>query len=56
MTRLPRLNLPGIPQHVIQHGNNRHVCFYTEPVFFKLVPRHINFDRLALPQSQLQTG
>ena len=30
MARLPRLNLPGIPQHVIQRGNNRHVCFYTE--------------------------
>ena len=30
MARLHRLNLPGIPQHVIQRGNNRHVCFYTE--------------------------
>ena len=30
MARLPRLSLPGIPQHVIQRGNNRQVCFFTE--------------------------
>jgi len=30
MARLPRLNLPNIPQHVIQRGNNRHACFYDE--------------------------
>jgi len=30
MARLPRLNLPNIPQHVIQRGNNRQVCFFKE--------------------------
>ena len=30
MPRKPRFNLPGIPQHVIQRGNNREPCFYTE--------------------------
>ncbi len=30
MARLPRLNLPGIPQHVIQRGNNKQVCFFTK--------------------------
>jgi putative transposase len=30
MARLPRLNLPNIPQHVVQRGNNRQVCFYYE--------------------------
>jgi len=30
MARLPRLNLPDIPQHIIQRGNNRHVCFFEE--------------------------
>lgn len=30
MARLPRLNFPGIPQHIIQRGNNRQVCFYAE--------------------------
>lgn len=27
MARLPRISPPGIPQHVIQRGNNRQVCF-----------------------------
>lgn len=27
MARLPRFCLPGIPQHVIQRGNNRQPCF-----------------------------
>jgi len=28
MPRKPRFNLIGIPQHVIQRGNNREPCFY----------------------------
>jgi len=27
MARLPRICLPGIPQHIIQRGNNRQPCF-----------------------------
>lgn len=30
MARLPRLNLPNIPQHVVQRGNNRQVCFFND--------------------------
>lgn len=30
MARLPRLNLPNIPQYIIQRGNNRQACFFTE--------------------------
>ena len=30
MPRKPRFNLPGIPQHVIQRGNNRQPCFFAE--------------------------
>ncbi len=30
MARLPRICLPGIPQHIIQRGNNRQVCFASE--------------------------
>jgi putative transposase len=30
MARLPRLNLPNIPQHVVQRGNNRQVCFFNK--------------------------
>lgn len=27
MARAPRLDLPGIPQHVVQRGNDRQACF-----------------------------
>jgi len=27
MARLPRICYQGITQHIIQRGNNRHVCF-----------------------------
>ena len=30
MARKPRINLPGVPQHVIQRGHNREPCFYGE--------------------------
>ncbi len=30
MARLPRLSIAGIPQHIVQRGNNRQVCFFEE--------------------------
>jgi len=33
MARLPRLCLPGIPQHIIQRGTNRQVCFASNEDF-----------------------
>ncbi|OGI56374.1 MAG: transposase, partial [Candidatus Muproteobacteria bacterium RIFCSPHIGHO2_02_FULL_60_13] len=30
MARKPRFSLPGVPQHVIQRGNNREPCFFAE--------------------------
>lgn len=30
MPRKPRFVLPGVPQHLIQRGNNREPCFYAE--------------------------
>ena len=30
MARKPRINLPGVAQHVIQRGNNREPCFFVE--------------------------
>ncbi|MCU7854046.1 MAG: transposase [Candidatus Thiodiazotropha sp. (ex Monitilora ramsayi)] len=30
MPRKPRIYLPGIPCHVIQRGNNRDACFYSD--------------------------
>jgi putative transposase len=28
MPRPVRLNIPGMPQHITQRGNNRQACFY----------------------------
>ncbi len=33
MARLPRICLPGIPQHIIQRGNNRQACFASDEDF-----------------------
>ena len=30
MARLPRIDLPGIPQHIIQRGNDRQPCFFAD--------------------------
>lgn len=30
MPRRPRVALPGVPLHLIQRGNNRQACFYTD--------------------------
>lgn len=29
MPRLPRIDIPGIPQHIVQRGNDRQPCFFT---------------------------
>jgi putative transposase len=29
MARKPHFNIPSIPQHVIQRGNNRDPCFFS---------------------------
>ncbi|WP_077284721.1 transposase [Cognaticolwellia aestuarii] len=30
MARLPQLSIVGCPQHIIQRGNNRQACFFSE--------------------------
>ena len=35
MPRKPRFNLVGIPQHIIQRGNNREPCFYAEQDYLR---------------------
>lgn len=30
MSRKPRFNLPGVPQHIVQRGHNREPCFFSE--------------------------
>lgn len=41
MARPPRLELPGVPLHVLQRGNNRAACFFGE------VDRHFYLKCLA---------
>ena len=33
MARLPRVSPIGVPQHIIQRGNNHQVCFVSEQDF-----------------------
>jgi len=35
MARKPRFHLPGVPQHVIQRGNNREPCFFAEDDYLR---------------------
>jgi putative transposase len=35
MPRRARLSLPGIPWHIIQRGNNRSACFYTDEDYYR---------------------
>jgi REP element-mobilizing transposase RayT len=48
MPRKPRFNLVGIPQHIIQRGNNREPCFYAEQDYQRylddLLRRPLEFD------------
>jgi putative transposase len=50
MARLPRLNLPNIPQHVIQRGNNRHICFFTKQDYA------VYLDKLRLYADKFQVS
>ena len=37
MPRKPRFNLPGVPQHIIQRGNNREPCFFSEQDYLRFI-------------------
>ena len=38
MPRRARIVVPGIPWHIIQRGNNRSACFFTDDDYHK----HLN--------------
>jgi hypothetical protein len=40
MPRPARLNLPGIPQHVTQRGNNRQACFFSTDDYRRYLDLH----------------
>lgn len=35
MARQPRLDLPGIPQHLVQCGNDRQACFAADAEYLR---------------------
>ena len=35
MALKPRFVIPGVPQHIIQRGNNREPCFYAEADYLR---------------------
>jgi len=42
MPRRPRLVVPNIPLHIIQRGNNRQACFYSDDDYiFYLEPESV---------------
>lgn len=47
MPRQPRLDLPGIPQHVVQRGNDRQPCFFQEADYLRYLQE---LKELALRQ------
>ena len=34
MSRKQRITLPGVPQHVVQRGNNKQACFFNEADYY----------------------
>ena len=51
MARLPRLDLPGIPQHIVQRGNNRLPCFLDDGDRLRYL--HLLSESLARTQCAL---
>jgi putative transposase len=43
MARPPRIDIAGMPQHIIQRGNNRNECFFAERDY----RRYLDFLKLA---------
>ena len=44
MPRRPRLDQSGLPQHVIQRGNNRNACFLSDEDYLLRVSRYIELN------------
>jgi len=45
MARLPRLNLAGVPQHIIQRCNNRQVCFFEDQDYKVYLVKLLEFSK-----------
>ncbi|WP_435004471.1 transposase [Xanthomonas arboricola] len=51
--RLPRIDLPGVPKHIVQHGNNRLPCFLDDSD--RLCYLHLLHEALHATGCQLHT-
>jgi len=59
MPRPKRLNLPGIPQHITQRGNNRQACFFSGDdyhLYLKLLARSCRKHQCKLHAYVLMTN
>ena len=59
MARLARFNEPDIPQHVIQRGNNRQVCFFDSadyPVYLDKLKLYANKYKVDIHAYVLMTN
>ncbi|MEH6649358.1 MAG: transposase [Motiliproteus sp.] len=59
MARLPRLSLPGVPQHVVQRGNNRHACFFSDqdyPLYLDWLQHYANTYQVKIHAYVLMTN
>jgi putative transposase len=45
MARRPRFNLPAIPQHVVQRGNNRQASFFIEQDYVVYLDQLRNYSK-----------
>lgn len=59
MPRQPRIALAGIPLHLIQRGNNRQACFFTDedyPAFLGWLTEYAVGTGCAVPADVLMTN
>jgi len=45
MARRPRINLAGVPQHIIQRGNNRQACFFTDDDYTVYLDKLLQYSK-----------
>lgn len=56
MTRPPRIDFAGIPQHVVQRGNNRLPCFLDDSERLRTVLRGTHCERRDVPYAAKQAS
>jgi len=45
MARRPRTNLEGVPQHIIQRGNNRQACFFSKDDYTVYLDKLLHYSK-----------